>query len=198
LFDLDGVLVDSYDVWFQLINAAARVFGAPAIDRAVFQSGWGQGIHEDVRRFFPALRVETLEAYYHAHFMDHVEALRVDSQAAAVLARLRELDVRVAVITNTPGPLAREILDFAGLEPEIVVGGTDVARAKPAPDMVLRACEQLGVSPTDALVVGDSEYDRLAARAAGVVFAGLGIAGDASLLRLADLLDLAGIASRAG
>ena len=62
--------------------------------------------------------------------------------------------------------------------------------AKPAPDMVLRACGLLGVAPADALVVGDSDYDRRAAAAAGVRFAGLGIDGDVRLARLSDVIDM--------
>jgi len=69
-----------------------------------------------------------------------------------------------------------------------LVGGTDVARPKPAPDMVLAACERLAVAPAASWVVGDTAYDRDAARAAGARFAGLGIEGDLTLERLADVL----------
>jgi phosphoglycolate phosphatase/AHBA synthesis associated protein len=57
--------------------------------------------------------------------------------------------------------------------------------------MVLRAAERLGVPPAEALVVGDTAFDREAARAAGARFAGLGIPGDVTLARLADVLTLA-------
>ena len=71
-----------------------------------------------------------------------------------------------------------------------MVGGTDVARGKPAPDMVLEACRRLRVAPAEALVVGDSRYDRDAAAAAKVRFVGLRIAGDRRIERLGGLLDL--------
>ncbi len=60
-------------------------------------------------------------------------------------------------------------------------------RAKPAPDMVLEACARLSVAPAAAWVGGDTEFDRAAARAAGARFAGLGIGGDLTLARLAEL-----------
>jgi beta-phosphoglucomutase-like phosphatase (HAD superfamily) len=53
------------------------------------------------------------------------------------------------------------------------VGGTDVPRPKPQPDIPLRACELLGVAPDLALLVGDTAFDRDAALAAGIAFAGL-------------------------
>ena len=54
--------------------------------------------------------------------------------------------------------------------------------------MVLRACELLEIPVAETLVVGDSRYDHQAARAAGTLFAGLGIDGDVRLERLIDVL----------
>ena len=49
-----------------------------------------------------------------------------------------------------------------------LVAGDDTDHPKPAPDMLLLACKKLGVSPAEAVMVGDSENDALAARAAGI------------------------------
>ncbi|MCH7482225.1 MAG: HAD-IA family hydrolase [Chloroflexi bacterium] len=70
-------------------------------------------------------------------------------------------------------------------------GSSDVPEAKPAPDMVYRACEVLGVEPWDVLVVGDSPYDRDAAAAAGAPFAGIGgIEGNFTLSDLRQVLEV--------
>lgn len=50
---------------------------------------------------------------------------------------------------------------------ELVLGGDRVARGKPDAEPLLQACRILGVTPATALMVGDSENDLLAARAAG-------------------------------
>ncbi len=105
-----------------------------------------------------------------------------------VFETLRERSLRTAVITNTPAPVAWDMVKRAGGTPDLLVGGTDVPRPKPAPDMVLRACELLEIPAGETLVVGDSRYDREAARAAGTFFAGLGIEGDVRLDRLVDVL----------
>jgi phosphoglycolate phosphatase/AHBA synthesis associated protein len=189
LWDLDGVLIDSYDVWFHVLNHTAREFGAAPVSREVFASGWGQGIEKDVERFFPDRTVREVEAFYHAHFMDHATHLRVDPDARAVIGAARAAGLTQALITNTPGPLARRILAAAELELDAVVGGTDVPRGKPAPDMVLEACRVLRVTTAQALVVGDSRYDRDAAAAANVRFVGLRIDGDRRIEGLAELLD---------
>jgi phosphoglycolate phosphatase/AHBA synthesis associated protein len=57
--------------------------------------------------------------------------------------------------------------------------------------MIVRGAELVGVAPAEVLVVGDTEFDRTAARAAGAPFAGLGIEGDHSLRRLVEVLALA-------
>ena len=188
LFDLDGVLVDSYEVWFHLLNGAASDLGYPPISPEVFRSCWGQGIEADVEKFYGRHSIAEIETYYGDHFSDYLEHLGVVPEVPRVFETLRERSLRTAVITNTPAPVAWDMVKRAGGSPDLLVGGTDVPRPKPAPDMVLRACELLGIPAGEALVVGDSRYDREAARAAGTVFAGLGIEGDVRLDRLVDVL----------
>ncbi|MBW2245236.1 MAG: HAD family hydrolase [Deltaproteobacteria bacterium] len=187
LFDLDGVLIDSYQVWFSLLNGACSDWGYPAISAEVFDAAWGQGVQADRESLFPRQSVAELEAYYAAHFKDHWSRLETAPEVPAVFAHIAMRGLPTAVITNTPNPLASELVERAGAKPDLVVGGTDVPRAKPAPDMVLHAAERLGVDVARALVVGDSSFDRDAARAAGSRFAGLGIEGDITLKRLDEL-----------
>ena len=192
LFDMDGVLVDSYEVWYHLMEATAKDLGYPPVTRERFQEGWGQGVQADVARFFTNHTVGQIEAHYEAHYREHMEHLKVNPQSSAVFRMLKKKGKSLAVITNTPAPLAREILRRAELKPDLLVGGTDVPNGKPAPDMVLRAVEKLNVSCGESLVVGDSRYDREAAEAAFVRFAGLGIDGDLQLKQLKDVLQHVG------
>src|SRR5438105_4407538 len=58
LFDLDGVLVDTYEAWFSLMNAAVRDMGFPPVARERFRASWGQSTEADARDFFPGRAVE--------------------------------------------------------------------------------------------------------------------------------------------
>jgi len=194
LFDLDGVLIDSRDAWYHLLCAAARDLGYPSIQRDVFDASFGQGIAADVAQFFPRTTPAGLEAYFDAHFLEHARHVLVDPAAAPVMQALAQRGIAVAIVTNTTSALARETVRGAGLEPDLLVGASDVPHGKPAPDMVLLACERLGVPPGRALLVGDSRFDRAAARAAGVRFVGYGLAGDARIDRLPELLALPDLA----
>jgi HAD superfamily hydrolase (TIGR01509 family) len=188
LFDLDGVLVESYEVWFSLLRALTQELGYPALTREAFRAGWGQGIQADVETIFLRQTVPELERLYAERFGDHLAHLAVAAGVPETFAALRARGLASAVITNTPASMARALVARAGGTPDVLIGGTDVENAKPAPDMVLLACAKLGVAPGEAWVVGDTAYDRDAARAAGAGFAGFGIDGDVRLASLADLL----------
>jgi len=57
---------------------------------------------------------------------------------------------------------------------DVVVTNDDVQDAKPAPDLVSKAAEKLGIAPGDCLLIGDTPYDGEAATRAGVPFIALG------------------------
>ena len=190
---MDGVLVDSFEAWLSVMNAAARHFGHPPIERERFRAVYGQPTANDVATFFPDQTVESVETFYNAHFGEYADRVAALPGAIEVLDALRSKGVLTVVVTNTLGPLARRIADDLGLATDAVVGAGDVALPKPAPDPLLRACKLVGVAPGEALMVGDSAYDRDAASAAGVRFAGIGgIGGDDTLGELAEVLGMAG------
>lgn len=59
------------------------------------------------------------------------------------------------------------LLESAGLPVDVLIGGDQVARPKPAPDGILLAAEELGIDPVDVAYVGDSPLDLRAATSAG-------------------------------
>ena len=115
--------------------------------------------------------------------------MRVAPEVPEVFSRLKELGIASAVCTNTQASLANEIVRRAGATPGHVVGGNDVPKPKPAPDMLLHACELLEVATDAAWMIGDSRYDRDAARAASIHFVGIRFDGDQRIEALGELLD---------
>ena len=188
LFDLDGVLVDTYEAWLAVVRDAARRFGAPEVERSTFDATWGQSIEEDTTVLVPGATVADVAHFYEEHFPEHLDAVRPAPDTAVALARLRHLAVASACVTNSPLPLARAILRAAGLEGllDTVVGAGNAWRPKPAPDMVLEACRRLGAPPEHAVLVGDSRFDREAAAAAGVPFVLYDVRRNESLARTVD------------
>lgn len=190
LFDLDGTLIDSYDTWFHLTHAGCRAFGMPEVSAEAFAEGWGQSVQQDAARYFGGRTLAEVQDFYDAHYMDHVEHVRVDPAARGVLMELAARGVKVAIVTNTPQPLAGRIVTYLELVADTVVGDNEAPHAKPAPDMLHLALKRLAVSAPQAWMVGDSRFDAEAAARAEVRFAGLHRAGDRRLAELAEALDL--------
>jgi len=190
LFDMDGVLLESYEAWFRVVNEAARHFKKPDIDRQRFKAGWGQGVDADLREFFPGCTQEQIERFYIDHLLDFGEHVRADADARATLVALRDDGVLRGVVTNTHPFLARDMLAWTALIGlvDVTVGPGDGLRSKPEPDIIAHACEALGVSPARVILVGDSVFDEKAAKAAGVRFLGFRTPGKGSVQSLPDVL----------
>jgi HAD superfamily hydrolase (TIGR01549 family) len=189
LFDLDGVLVDSFDTWLSLVNATALHFGHPPVSAEQFRATFGGPSSSDAELFFPGISTARVEAYYEEHFAEHISAIKPLPGSQQIIETLDDRGILSGIITNSPSSIARLMLEAADILPHALVGSNDVDKPKPAPDMIYRACAVLGSEPWDALVVGDSIYDRQAAAAAAAPFAGIGgIAGNFTIAHLDEVL----------
>lgn len=172
LFDLDGVLVDSFEVWLEVVNRTAERFGRPPVTRERLASIFGQGIADDMRNLYPGrTRAEILAAYDDA-MPRSLARITVNPEAASTLDGLGARGVKRAVVTNSQPSIAADVLRLAGLtgHVELWAGAGDGLREKPAPDLLLHALGRLGVPAGRALMVGDTDYDERAANAAGTRF----------------------------
>jgi phosphoglycolate phosphatase-like HAD superfamily hydrolase len=172
LFDLDGVLVDSYEVWYALVNAAADRFGMPRVSRETYAAIFGQGLEADAEHLYPGRTVAEIRAAYDEAMPAHAHLFRVGPETLPVLEDLGRRGLRRAVVTNTQDTLARVVLGRTGIAARVeawAAAGGDL-REKPAPDLLLDALRRIDVPPSAAVLVGDSRFDALAAEAAGCPF----------------------------
>lgn len=194
LFDLDGVLVDSREAWFRLVNRATRHFCKPDVSREQFEQSWGQGIEADLQQFFPGCAAADVQRFYEAHLLDFDGCMLRRDGARNVLVGLHDAGILRGVVTNTPTCLARDLLAWAGLIGlvDVTVGAGPRIAAKPAPDMVLQACRELELQPRQVLLVGDSQCDAEAAAAAAVRFVGFRTERPPAVQELGEILALVG------
>ncbi len=89
--------------------------------------------------------------------------------AQRLLARLTGAGVTVAVVTSDDRPATQAALEILGVDPQIgyLVCGDDPVANKPAPDALIQICQQSGISPDRAIVVGDNPGDLIMGRRAG-------------------------------
>jgi len=195
---MDGVLVFSEEAWFGVYNDTLALFGHPAITRRAFDAIYGNGTKADRDTYMPERTLEEVDAAYGRFFLEHLDGLRANPEAAPLLVELRRRRVKTAVATNTQHSLAREILARTGLLSlvDAVACADEAGAGKPDPAVVRLAASRLGVGLEEVLFVGDSRYDREAAVAAPVRFAGYRMPGD--LGAAGTLGTLAGLLERIG
>ncbi len=176
-FDLDGTLVDSAPDIQHALNAALKKEGLQRFELEQVRSWVGDGPDALIARALAAQEQadagEALRARLRRWF--DAATLAAPLAAGAVFPGIVELlhglrrDFPLVAVTNKPTPLARAVLDAAGLLSSLegVQGADEAALRKPAPAMLLAACERLRVAPHELLMVGDSEPDMRSAHAAG-------------------------------
>jgi phosphoglycolate phosphatase len=170
VFDLDGTLVDSLgDIAHHLDDALAER-GLPTYDTAQIGQWVGEGTDKLVARAVarPELRDEVAAAYRARYRAHPVVTTHVYPGLPAVLDGLA--GTPLAVLSNKPHDLtctiAQRLLhrwSFA-----IIAGEREGWARKPDPTGLLSIIAQLGFTPADAVMIGDSEIDVATAKAARV------------------------------
>jgi len=180
LFDLDGTLIDSvYQhvlAWREALEEAGIELSVWRIHRRIGMSG-GLFMHALFRETGHHVTLEEEARLVRLHkeaFLRQEIQVRPLPGARDLLAYLSQVGVPWAIATSGRLETAQDGLDALGLKRNApVITRDQVARAKPDPDLFLAAAERLGVPITDAVVVGDSVWDLLAARRCRALGVGL-------------------------
>jgi HAD superfamily hydrolase (TIGR01509 family) len=174
VFDLDGVVVDTEQVWDEVREHLTREWGGrytPEAQRAMMGMSsreWSRYLHEVVGlpqepEQINREVVQRMLARYRA------ELPLVDGAVDAVV-RMGDAGFALAVASSSNRPLIDAVLATAGLTSSFstTVSSEEVARGKPAPDVYLEAARRLGVVPEECAAVEDSESGIRSAHAAGM------------------------------
>ena len=172
LFDLDGTLIDS----IELILCAAEHAFAGRIGRAPTREEFRSGIGTPLAsQFGPYCTndddLQLLIGRYREFQLAHHDRLTSCYAGIVDAVRvLRENGDALAVVTSKVNAMAMRALRYVGLADAfpVVIGCDATTRHKPEAEPVLLALERLAVEPGRAIFFGDSPYDILAGRAAGV------------------------------
>ena len=178
LFDLDGTLLDTVPDLHAALCAMLCDMGRPELPLEATRMYVGRGVSNLVKRALagsldagddtPA-PPEALALFRQHYACENGRQTKLFPGVIEGLRAIRDMGLPMAVITNKPEGFTHPLLEMTGLAEyfPVVVGGDNLPRHKPDPMSLVWACGRLGVWPKDALFIGDSVNDFLAARAAG-------------------------------
>ena len=175
LFDMDGLLLDSERLY---LEASRQAFGEHAFD---FQAEAylecictpdAEAVKIMRAAYGETLPVEQVMARAAELYRErvHAEPVPLKEGCTELLAFLEASNIKRAVVTSTRTAMAEHKLRLAGIHNafSFVIGGDQVTRGKPAPDIYLRGVEKLGIPAKTCLALEDSENGVRAAVAAGL------------------------------
>jgi HAD superfamily hydrolase (TIGR01549 family) len=180
IFDLDGTLVDSvYQhvlAWREALEATGIELAVWRIHRRIGMSGGllVNALLRETGREVTASEITNIQQLHTQAYSRLAQQVRALPGARELLAYLTETRVRWGIATSGRMENARYALDILGIPPDAsIVTRDQVPYAKPDPDLFIAAAGRLGVDIHDAVVVGDSVWDMLAARRARALSVGL-------------------------
>lgn len=171
LFDFDGTLADSYPAITASVNYVRASHGLPALTEAQVRPLVGRGPERLMETAVGPNSVAADVAAYRAHHPSVMrEGTRLMPGAVEALRALHRIGIKAGICSNKPVAFTRELIVFLRVAEffSVVLGPEDVARPKPAPDMLLEGLSRLSLSAAQTLYIGDMVVDIQTARAAGV------------------------------
>ncbi|MFT4171681.1 MAG: phosphoglycolate phosphatase [Rhodocyclaceae bacterium] len=178
LFDLDGTLVDSIPDLAEAVKMMLAELGEPPRSEQEVRAFVGKGIPHLVRSALAAGRgprtddeVKRAIAVFQRHYaVTNGHKTTIYPGVLSGLSALHKAGVVMGCITNKDAAFTQALLAQLGLAQFFgsVVSGDTLPQKKPDPHPLWHACEQLRVGRDEAMMVGDSVNDALAARNAGI------------------------------
>lgn len=183
IFDLDGTLLDTNPIHIEAWRRAFERHGFPvAPDRIgpeiasesplMIASILGQSVADEVGEKISESLPEFIAQVVHEN-----KPLRVMNGTRELFAALKERHIKIAIATTASEKELDVLIEGSGFDvralADVVMTKEDAENGKPAPDILWAACEKLGFNPAQCALVGDSKWDSLSAREAGIVAIGV-------------------------
>jgi phosphoglycolate phosphatase len=168
IFDLDGTLIDSKRDIVLSVNRAFIQLGYPELSEEKIGDEIGRGSEYLFKRLLgkdsPDLVARFKEIYAH-HLLDHTQIYPGIIEALTHYSAIPKV-----IVTNKNQVFSDRIVKALGLREhfEGVFGSEAFPTQKPHPGPILEVCKKWNVAPIETVIIGDSEFDITAGKAAGV------------------------------
>ncbi|EAL3917264.1 HAD family hydrolase [Campylobacter upsaliensis] len=172
LFDLDGTLIDSTPAILNSFHFAFEKLGLkPSLDKDIKRL-IGLPLDEAFKvlckekAYLAEQFVDFYREKYRTIYLDQTTLLPLAKEALEMASEFADL----AVVTTKGSQFTKPLLDFLGIGHRFksIVGRNDVKFPKPHPEPILTALDRLNKTKNNAFMIGDTQFDILAAKAAGI------------------------------
>ncbi|MBH5329297.1 HAD-IA family hydrolase [Eikenella sp. S3360] len=162
IFDWDGTLADSTAQIVSRVQTSFSEFGRTPPSETAIRDIIGLGLHDALRRLCPDLndrQITEIGRMYQTDRFHHSQPDTLFERAHDILRQLQQ-HYWLAVATGRGRRKLDAGLADTGTRPLFLATRTaDECASKPQPEMVLSICNELGVHPREALVIGDTTHD---------------------------------------
>lgn len=174
IFDMDGVLVDSEEFYYQRRKAFLKEYDLsieqiplPLFIGADMRSLWETILEVNDTIYDEAFLNEKYHQYKAEHPIDYSQL--IDPDAKRVLQFFKRKGYRIGLASSSTLDVIQEVLKEGQLTSyfDVVVSGTQFKKSKPAPEIYEYTAEELGLDPKNCLAIEDSEKGIRSARDAG-------------------------------
>lgn len=172
IFDLDGLLADTESLHCRAYQMALTEHGVQLAERE-YAEHWvrfGKGIADWVTIRGLALDPHALRLRKAKHYLDLLASSLRPMEGALDLLKFLSGKTKIALASSSYRDAIDGVLAGLGIAHffEVIVSGLDVAQVKPAPDLFLKAANDLNIEPSECLVLEDAEKGVVAAYLAGM------------------------------
>ena len=170
IFDVDGVLLDSFESNFVFYQNLMRASGYEPPTREEYRAVFHKTFRDAVRELTKLTDETKIDAV--SGLIDSIDAppQKLMPGATDVVVQLKK-KYHLAIVTSRPRAYAHEPpLDTLKHHFDAAIADEDTVKHKPDPEPLLLAAQKLGVQPGECVYVGDAENDMKAAHAAGMKF----------------------------
>ena len=167
LFDLDGTLLDHFNVLYRCYEHTLEHLGLAVPDFKTIRRTVGGSMEVTMGHFVGPEQMEEAVALWRRHFdAIFLEDVTMLPGCHALVEELHRRGAHQAIFTNKIGNQSRRICTHLGLDPmiEFVLGANDTPFRKPQPEFSRAVLERMPVPAAETIFIGDSPFDIEAAR----------------------------------
>lgn len=165
IFDLDGTLLDTLHDLNKSVNFALSTFNLPQKSIEHTRISIGNGVSKLIERSLPEDKIDDLHSSCLKTFREHYSKnYGIETKPyigmPELVKHLKNDGYKLAVCTNKLESIAIDLINkFYPTLFDIVIGDNTEMRTKPDPEMLVKACSNLGVSIDEGIYVGDTNVD---------------------------------------